>query len=129
MADVVGTHRPGLLLGAAVLVGAEGSALAVLGVLELANLHATRVALAVTTALFFLALGAGLGACAVGLARVHAWARGPVVAVQLITLLLSYSFWGGETRPVAVALAVVSALALLGVLHPASTRALAADDS
>jgi hypothetical protein len=127
--DVEEKHRPGLLLGAAVLVGLEGFALAVLGVLELANLHTARVALAVTTALFFLALGAGLGACAVALARVHAWARGPVVAVQLITLLLSFSFWGDETTPVAIALALVAVVTLVGVLQPASTRALAADES
>jgi hypothetical protein len=117
------------LLVTAVLVGAEGLAIAVLGVLELAHLNATRVGLAVTTALFFLGLGAGLLACAGALARVRAWSRGPVVAVQLITVLLSFSFWGGETRPVAVVLALVSVLALAGVLHPASTRALAADDS
>jgi len=122
-------HRPGALLGAAVLVGLEGLALAVLGVLELANLHSNRVALAVTTAVFFLALGAGLGACARGLAQVRTWARGPVVAVQLITLLLAISFWGGDTRPVAVTLALVSVLTLVGVLNPVSTRALAADDS
>jgi hypothetical protein len=127
--DVDEAARPGPLLGASVLVVLEGVALAVLGVLELADLHAARVALAVTTALFFLALGAGLGACAVGLARVHAWARGPVVAVQIITLLLSFSFWGGETTAVAIALALVSTATLVGVLHPASTRALAADDS
>ena len=120
---------PGLLLGAAVLVGSEGLALAVLGVLELANLNTTRVALAVTTSLFFLGLGAGLVTCALALARVHVWARGPAVAVQLITLLLSFSFWGGDTRPVAVVLAVVAVLALVGVLQPASTRALAADES
>jgi hypothetical protein len=118
-----------MLLTAAVLVGLEGLTLAVLGVLELVHLDSTRVALAVTTTLFFLGLAAGLLACASGLARVRAWARGPVVAVQLITLLLSISFWGGETRPVAVVLALVSVVALVGVLHPASTRALAADES
>jgi hypothetical protein len=128
VAEVEETHRPGLLVGAAVLVGLEGLALGVLGVLELANLHATRVALAVTTALFFLGMGAGLLVCARGLARVRTWARGPVVAVQIITLLLSFSFWGGETTPGAVVLALVSVVTLVGVLHPASTRALAADD-
>ena len=59
-------------------------------------------------------------------ARVRAWARSPVVVVQAITLLLSFSFWGGETKPGAVVLAVVSVVVLVCVLHPASTRALAA---
>jgi len=122
-------RRPGLLLGAAVLVGAEGLVFVGLAILELANLNTARVALAVTTALFFLVMGAGLLACARGLSRVQSWARGPVVAVQLIALLLSFSFWGGQTRPGAVVLALVSVGVLVGVLHPASTRALAEEDS
>jgi hypothetical protein len=48
-----------------------------------------------------------------------------VVAAQLLGLLLSFSFWGGETTPGAVVLLVVSLIVLVGVLHPASTRALA----
>jgi hypothetical protein len=122
-------QRPGLLVGAAVLVGLEGLALTGLGILELANLHAERVALAVTTALFFLGMGAGLLACARGLVQVRSWARGPVVAVQLIALLLSFSFWGGQTRPGAVVLALVSVAVLVSVLHPASTRALGEDEA
>ena len=55
------------------------------------------------------------------------WARGPVVAAQLIGLLTAFSFWGGETKLVAVVLAVGTVAALAGVLHPASMRALAAD--
>ena len=121
------TPRPALLMGAAVLVGLEGLALFGLGILELANLHADRVVLAVTTALFFLLMGAGLLACARGLAQVRSWARGPAVAVQLITLLLSFSFWGAQTRPGAIVLALVAVSALVGVLSPASTRALAED--
>jgi hypothetical protein len=128
VADPEENRRPWLLQAAAVLVALEGLALGVLGVLELANLHASRVALAVTTALFFLALAAGLVACAVGLGRVRAWSRGPVVAVQIITLLLSFSFWGGETTATAVVLALVSVGTLVGVLHPASIRAMARDD-
>jgi hypothetical protein len=128
VAEVEERQRPRLLLGAAGLVGLEALALVVLGVLELANLHATRVVLAVSTALFFLVFGAGLLACAGGLVQVRSWARGPVVAVQLITLLLAFSFWGGETTAGAVALALVSVVVLVGVLHPASMRALARDD-
>jgi hypothetical protein len=113
---------------AAGLVGLEGLVLAVLGVLELASLNSSRVALALTTALFFLGLGAGLVGCARGLFHVRSWARGPVVACQLIGLLLAFSFFGGETTPIAVGILVVSLGALVGVLHPASTRALAADE-
>jgi hypothetical protein len=99
--------------------------MAFLAVLELLDLHAGRATVAITTAAFFLALGAGLAFCAWGLARARSWARGPVVAAQLLGLLLSFSFWGGETTPGAVVLLVVSLIVLVGVLHPASTRALA----
>jgi hypothetical protein len=119
---------PRLLVGAAVLVGLEGALLCGLAVLEILALDSRRVALGMTTALFFLAIGAGLLFCAWGLLRVHSWARGPVVACELIAALLSFSFWGSDTTLVAVAILVVSLGVLIGVLHPASTRALAADE-
>jgi hypothetical protein len=111
-----------------VLVGLEGLFVVVLGVLELFALNAGRVMLGVTTGLFFALVGAGLASCAVGLLRAHSWARGPVVAVELIGVLLSFSFWGGETRLVAAIMLLVSLAVLAGLLHPASTRALAAND-
>jgi len=119
---------PAPLAVAAVLVGLEGLTLVVLGLLELVHLESGRLALGVTTTIFFVGLGAGLGWCARALSRVQSWARGPVVACQLIGLLLSTNFWGGDTTPVAVGILAVSAAALVGVLHPASTRALAADE-
>ena len=119
-------HPPPTLVGAAVLVGLEGLFVAVMGVLELFALHAMRATLAITTGLFFLALGAGLLGCAWGLFRVRSWARGPVLAAELIGVLLSFSFWGGETTLAAVVILLVSLAVLVGVLHPASTRALAA---
>jgi hypothetical protein len=119
---------PPTLVGAAVLVGLQGLGLAVLGVLELFALNATRATLAITTGLFFLGLGAGLLLCARGLFRVRSWARGPVVALELIGVLLSFSFWGGETTLAAVAMLLVSVGALVCVLHPVSTRALATDE-
>ena len=118
---------PAPLVGAAVLVGLEGLFLCVLAVLETAALKSGRLTLGVTTGLFFLVLGAGLLFCAWGLIRVGSWARGPVVAAELIGVLLSFSFWGGETTLAAVAILLVSLAVLVGVLHPASTRALAAD--
>jgi hypothetical protein len=113
-------------VGAAVLVGLQGAFVVVLGVLELFALRGMRATLAITTGLFFLLLGAGLLACAWGLFRVRSWARGPVVAAELIGVLLSFSFWGGETTAGAVAILLLSLAVLVGVLHPASTRALAA---
>jgi hypothetical protein len=119
---------PAALVVAAVLVGLEGLVLALLGMLELASLNSSRATMAITTAAFFLVLGAGLGWCALGLVRVRSWARGPVVACQLIGVLLSFSFWGGQTTLTAVGILVVCVATLAGVLNPASTRALAADE-
>lgn len=119
---------PRPLVVAAGLVGLEGLLLGVLAVVELFHLHSGRVTLAVTTALFFVGMGGGLVFCGWGLFRVRSWARGPVVATQLIGVLLSFSFWGGETTAGAVVILVVTLAVLVGVLHPASTRALAAGE-
>ena len=119
---------PATLVGAAVLVGLEGLLLCFLAVLEVVALDSGRLTMGITTGLFFLVLGAGLLFCAWGLFRVGSWARGPVVAIELIGVLLSFSFWGGETTLVAVVILLVSAAVLVGVLHPASTRALAANE-
>lgn len=122
-------RTPPTLLLAAAVVGLEALALVALAVLELTSLDSRRLALGVSTALFFLLLAAGLGLCARGLAVVSSWARGPAVAAQLIVLLLSFSFWGGETRWVSLVLLAAAAVGLVGLLHPASTAALAADDA
>jgi hypothetical protein len=111
-----------------VLVGLEGLFMCVLAVLEVVALESGRLTLGITTGLFFLVLGVGLLFCAWGLFRVGSWARGPVVAAELIGVLLSFSFWGGETTRVAVVILLVSLAVLVGVLLPASTRALAADE-
>ena len=110
------------------LVGLEGLFMCVLAGLEVVALDPGRVTLGITTALFFVVLGAGLAFCAWGLFRVRSWARGPVLAVELIGVLLSFSFWGGETTLIAVVILLVSLAVLVGVLHPASTRALAANE-
>ena len=120
------TRPPYLVVGAA-LTALEGLVLLVYAALELAHLDADRASLAVTTAVFFAVLGAALVWCAAGLWRVRSWARSPVVVIQLITLLTAWSFVGGETTWVAAVLAAVSVAVLVGVLHPRSTAALAAD--
>jgi hypothetical protein len=118
-------ERPAPLLAAAAVVALEAVAMLVLAVVQLIYLDSHRVALTVTTTLFFVGLAAGLALCAWGLAGVHSWARGPVVAGQLIGLFVAFSFWGGDTTYVALLLGGGSLVALAGVLVPASTRALA----
>jgi hypothetical protein len=120
-------NRPAPLIVAASLVAVEGLLLLVFAVLELASLDADRVAMGATTSIFFLAYGAGLLLCAWSLVHGNAWARSPVVLTQLIGLGVAWSFRGGDTTGVAVAIAVVAVVVLVGLFHPASLTALADD--
>ena len=99
--------------------------LIVLGIAEAFTIQGTRLVLGVTTALFFLVYGAGLGLLARGLWMASTWSRGPTVFTQLIQLLVAYSFWGGATKAVSVALALAAAAVLICVFQKASTQALA----
>jgi asparagine N-glycosylation enzyme membrane subunit Stt3 len=115
---------PPPLVVAAGLVGVEGLVMLGYGVLEAADIHASRAAMGASTALLFLALGVGL--CWFGwvVVRGGAWARSPIVVAQVIFLGLAWSFRGGSTTWVAVVMAVVALVVLAGVLHPASIAAL-----
>ena len=118
---------PPPLVVAASLAAVEAFVLAALGVLELANLRSIRLTMGLTTSAFFLAAAAGLGWCAWSLRRVRRWARGPVVMAQLIQLGLAWNLWAGSTRPLSAGLAVVALAVVVGLVHPATTRALEAD--
>lgn len=123
-ASFSGNGTPAPLTVAAALTFVEGLLTFLLGIAEVVNLSLDRWVMGVTTSLFFVAYGAALVACAWGLHRVRTWARGPVLLAQLIYLGLAWSFRGGETVAVAVALAVVAVVVLAGVLHPRSMEAL-----
>ena len=118
---------PAPLVVAASLVAVEGVLLVIYGVLEAASLTAGRLTMGITTAAFFLVYGAGLLVCAWALRGLRSWARSPVVLAQLIQLGLAWSFRGGETTYVAVGLALVALVVLVGVLHPASIDALSGE--
>ena len=119
--------KPAPLVVAASLVSVEGLLLLMFAVLEMASLSSERLAMGLTTSLFFAAYGAGLVFCGWALTQGHAWVRSPVVLAQLIQLGLAWSFRGGSTTWVAVSLAVVAAVVLAGVLHPASLDVSGAD--
>ena len=116
---------PAPLLVAASLVAVEGLVLVLYGVLEAAAITGGRVTMGVTTAIFFLAYGGGLLACAWALRGRRSWARGPVVLAQLIQLGLAWSFRGNAPLALVLALAGVALVVLVGVFHPASLDALA----
>jgi hypothetical protein len=117
--------NPAPLVVAASLVAVEGALLLGYAVLELFSLDSDRVAVGLTTSVFFAVYGAGLVLCAWAVTRGHSWARSPIVLAQLIQLGVAWSFRGGGTTVVAIAIAVVAGIVLAGLLHPSSLDALA----
>ncbi|MGB0101189.1 MAG: hypothetical protein WBP61_12995 [Nocardioides sp.] len=117
--------NPAPLVVAASLVAVEGLLLLIYAVLELANLSTDRVAVALTTSTFFTVYGGVLLAGAWAITHGRSWARSPIVLAQLIQLGVAWSFRGGETTPVAVALALSALVVLVGLLNPVSIEALA----
>ncbi len=118
---------PAPLAAAASLVAVEGLVFVLLAVAEIAAFEGEKAVMGASTTLFFMAYGAGLAVVAWAVWRLRSWGRAPVVVAQLIQLLVASSFWGGQTTWVAVGLAAVALLVLAGILHPQSTRALAAE--
>jgi len=124
---VPGPRNPPPLTVAASLVAVEGVLLVLLALVEASTTSSARVTMGVTTAVFFAAYGGGLLVCAWQLTRRASWARSPVVLAQLIQLGLAWSFRGGETTWIAIALAVGALVVVAGVLHPDSIEALSDD--
>jgi peptidoglycan/LPS O-acetylase OafA/YrhL len=118
---------PAPLIVAVSLAAVEAVVFGILAVAELFALQSDKALMGTTTALFFLIYGAALAFCAWSLRRLRSWARAPIVLAQLLQLLVAWGFRGGETTWVAVALAVVAAVVLVGVFHPQSLEALAED--
>jgi hypothetical protein len=118
---------PPLVLAAA-LAGVEGVLLIGYGVLEAANLHSDRAAMAVTTSLFFAILGGFLVVSAWLVLHGRSWARSPIIVAQVMFLGLAYNFLGGSTTWVSIGLGVAAFVVLGGLLHPASIHALTGDE-
>jgi len=119
-----GHGTPAPLAAAAALTAVQGLVTTLLGIAEMFSVSGDRVVMGVTTALFFVAYGVGLVVCAWGMRRRLPWARGPVLFAELVWLLIAWSFRGGDTLVIAIAVAVSAVLVLAGLLHPASVAAL-----
>lgn len=124
-----GGQVPAPLAVAAAVVALEAILLVLFGLAELRALSSTKATMGITTSLFFAVYGVGLGWFAWQLRRLVSWTVAPVVLAQLIQLGVAWSFRGGSTTAVAVALAVLGALVLAGIFHPASQKALFAEDA
>jgi hypothetical protein len=122
--DTDGREQPSPLVVAASLAGLEGLLVLAYGVVLAADIHTDRVAMGVTTSVFFALLGGALVACSWYLVRGRTWARSPIVVTQVMALGLAWNFLGGSTTWISVALAAVAVVALVGLLHPASVEAL-----
>jgi hypothetical protein len=123
-------ETPAPLTVAVSLTAIEGVVLVMLGILEVATSSSSRLALAITTTVFFLGYGAALGFCAWSAYRGSSWARSPIILAQLIQLGVAFSFRDDPTTLLAVGLLVVALVVLAGMLHPASIEYLSepADD-
>jgi len=113
---------PGPLRGVAVLLALQTLGFVSFGLYELGQLHTGRVVSGAVTALLLVAWGAVLLLGAYALLAGRAYARGPVLAAQLIQVPTAWSFRGGETTWVTVVLGLTSVLVIVFVLLPASTR-------
>ncbi len=118
---------PPPLTVAASLVAIEGFVLLALAVAEIADLDPDRRAMGLSTAGFFAGYGALLLVAGWGLRRRAGWSRGPALITQLIWLGLAWNI--REHVGAAIALAVVAAVVLAGVLHPDSIESLTGDDA
>jgi hypothetical protein len=109
-----------LLYAEAVAVAGVAAYLAYKDVTATATDQATAIAVTLSTVAFAVALG-GL---AYALSRCRPWARGPVVAVQLLLLPIAYYLATSGWASIGVPIALVG-LAVAGLLvTPSSTKAL-----
>jgi hypothetical protein len=115
---------PPPLVVAAGLAGLEGLLVLAYAVALSTDIHSDRVAMGVTTSLFFGLLAGVVIACAWCVAQGRPWARSPIVVTQILALGLAWNFLGGSTTWLSVVLAVLAVAVLAGLLHPASVEAL-----
>lgn len=116
---------PAPLVVAASLVAVEGLLMVLYAVVELVSLSWDRVTMGLTTAAFFALYGGALIVFAWAVTQRHSWGRAPIVLAQLFQLMAAWSFRESPTTLVAVGLALVAVITLVGLLHPASVEHLA----
>ena len=114
-------RRPLTIVLAAALLAVEALIALAYAVLEVGEIRMSRAAVGVGVTILMGGLGLLLLLVSRGVFLGRRWSRGPAVAIQLILLPLAWSFVGGGTTWVAVALAAVAIAVLVALLHPRST--------
>ena len=121
MPETPRTAPPPLVVASA-LTTLEGLGLIIGAIVELASISSGHASLAVAMAACFGAYGVALVIGGLALRRLVTWPRGLALITQLIMLGLA---WGLRHHPLdAIAVAIVGAIALAGIVHPASIEAL-----
>ena len=92
--DSTGRELPAPLVVAAALAGLEGLLVLAYAVVLAQDIHSDRVAMGVTTSLFFALLAGMLIACGWYVVQGRSWARSPIVVTQVLALGLAWNFLG-----------------------------------
>lgn len=119
--------RPGPLSWAVRLVYGEAVAVglgAVYLIYEDATATATDPRAAILVTVYAVALAGALGGLAYALSRCRTWARGPVVALQLMLLPVGYYLTTGGRAWLGLPVAVLGLVVAGLLVTPSSTRAL-----
>ena len=106
---------------AAALLALEGLVGLGYAAIAVGQIRMSRAAVGVGVAILMAVFGLLLLVVARGVFLGRRWSRGPAVATQLILLPIAWSFRGGVTTWVSVALAALAIAVLIGLLHPRST--------
>jgi hypothetical protein len=114
-------RRPLTLVVAAILVAIEALIAVGYAATEIGQIRMSRAVLGVGVAVLMACFGLLLFVVARGVFFGRRWSRAPAVATQLILLPIAWSFRGGATTWVSIALAVLAIAVLVALLHPRST--------
>jgi predicted transporter len=114
-------RRPLPITVAAVLLALEALIALAYAALEVGQVRTSRPVVGVGVTILMAGFGLLLLLVARGVFLARRWSRGPAVATQLILLPLAWSFVGGQTTWVAVALAALAISVFVSLLHPRST--------
>jgi len=119
--------RPAALLVAAAAQAIEAAGLCVAGVfaaVSTADGRSYQVASGIAVTLVAFGAAAGLAAIAVGLARARPWSRTPAAVTQLFVVIAGITLLNGNRPEWGVPALLLAAACLVGLLTPASLRAL-----